>query len=120
MAKAENVVQQEEGWETLVQPFGETFPFEEDGDTLTGEFVNKKMVEQEDLNNPGNTREAPVYEIVSAEDGKLYSVWGSYALEEAFNAIEPGKTVRIIYHGKTSIDGGRRSVKKFTVQVKAA
>lgn len=115
MAKdAGNVEVTNEGWNTLVKPFAPTWA-PEDGDTLTGVFLGSRMVEQDDLQNPGEKREAPVYEVKDS-NGQDWSVWGSYALDEAFESIAEGQEVRITYHGKEQIDNGRRSVKKYTVQ----
>jgi hypothetical protein len=122
MAKeASNVVPgTDEEWDTVVAPYGPTFPFENDGDALTGTYLSVKQVEQDDMANPGEKRMANVYAIRSDSDGTEYSVWGTYAIDEAFKdgAIVEGQTVRIIFNGKIPIDNGKRTVNQFTVQVK--
>lgn len=120
MAKsASNVVETEDGWETVVEPYGETFPFTESGSTLIGTFVSKREVEQDDLNRPGEKRMANVYEIADA-DGKKWSVWGSYAIDEGFKDVAEGELVRIIYHDTIKIQNGAQEVKQFTVQKRSA
>lgn len=120
MAKnAANVDTTEDGWETVVEPFAPTWDFDENG-TLVGIFVNHRVVEQPDMNNEGEMRDANVYEITNAGDGEKYSVWGTYAIDEAFKTIPKGNQVRIIFEGKVPIDGGKRTVNQFRVQTKAA
>jgi len=105
-----------DGWQTVVEPFPETFPFDKPGDTLAGFFESAKEVEQEDMNNPGEKRMATVYTIRQGE--KKFGVWGSYNIDEAFAKIPPGTEVRIVFDGKVPIDGGKRTVKQFTVQAR--
>lgn len=117
---ASNVKQgTQEEWETKVEPYAPTFSFEKEGDSLTGTFTAKRTVSQPDLNSddPGAMRDANVYEILSAADGSKYSVWGNYAIDQAFTDIVEGQTVRITYYGKESIGGGR-TVNKMKVEVK--
>jgi len=110
----------EEEWDTVVAPYGPTFPFENEGDTLTGTYLSVKQVEQDDMANPGEKRMANVYAIRSDADGTEYSVWGTFAIDDAFadGKIVEGQTVRIVFNGKIPIDNGKRSVNQFTVQVK--
>lgn len=103
-------------WETVVEPYADTWDFDA-SPVLIGSYVGSRQVEQDDLNNPGEKRMANVYEIEDASEGKKYSVWGTYAIDEAFPKITVGSIVRIEYHGKTDLDGGR-TVRKFTVQSK--
>lgn len=116
--KPSNVVasQDDSGWEVKVEPFSPTWDFERNP-VLIGQFVNHRTTEQDDLNNPGQTREANVYEIVEATNGEKYTVWGSYAIDEAFADIAPGTIVRITFEGKVEIKGGR-SVNQFRVETK--
>lgn len=107
----------EQGWETVVEPYGETYSFETAGDTLIGTYKGSKSVDTEDLNNPGETREQTVYEIVD-ENGKLWSVWSSHNVDVGMEAASPGQMVRIRFDGKVPIDGGKKSVKQFTIAVK--
>ena len=107
----------DEGWETVVEPYGETYAFENAGDTLTGTYKGSKEVDTEDLNNPGETRAQTVYEIVD-ENGKLWSVWSSFNIEQGMEAANPNDMVRIRFDGKVPIDNGKRSVKTFTIAVK--
>src|SRR4029077_20138228 len=64
----------DDGWETVVEPFGETAEFKEPGDTLIGTYKSSKQVETDDLNNPGEKRNQTLYELED-ENGKLWSVW---------------------------------------------
>lgn len=116
---AENVssVTDSDGWETVVEPFGETYSFETEGDTLTGTYTGFSKVMTDDLNNPGEKREQTVYEIVD-ENGKKWSVWSSFNIDAALSDLDPNTMVRIRYDGKVEIDNGKRTVKQFTVSVK--
>lgn len=106
----------DEGWETLVEPYAPTYKFETVGQFLTGTFVGKRVVDLEDKST-GETREVNAYEIVADSDGTKYTVWGSHNIDAAMESVTEGQTVRITWHGKDSLDGGR-TVNKFTVQVK--
>jgi hypothetical protein len=116
--KAENVTEttDDSGWETVVEPFGETYSFEKEGDSLTGTYTGSNSVTTDDLNNPGEKREQTVYEIVD-ESGKKWTVWSSFNIDKAFSEIEPQTLVRITYKGKVDIGGGR-TVKQFAVATK--
>jgi hypothetical protein len=103
-------------WKTIVEPYPETYPFDTEGSSVTGVFESVKQVEQDDMNNPGEKRMANMYTIVDGE--KKWGVWGSYNIDEAFKQIHPGETVRIVFDGKVPIDGGRRTVKQFTVMTR--
>jgi len=118
MAKeADNIAEVDDsGWKIVVEPFPETFPFENMGDTLTGFYASVKDVEQDDLNNPGDKRMVKVYTIDA--NGKKWGVWGSYNVDLAFEDIAPGTEVRITYNGTVDIDNGRRSVKQFVIQTR--
>lgn len=110
--KAENIEQvTDEGWETVVEPYADTFSFDSEGDTLIGTYVGKREVEQTGLD--GNPRLANVYEVTDS-NGKKWSVWGSAMIDTAFDSIEVGKAVKIIYEGTAELDGGR-SVNRYTV-----
>ncbi len=103
-------------WKTIVEPFPETFPFNNEGDALVGVYESSKEVEQDDMNKPGEKRMTTVHTIADGE--KKWGVWSSYNVDLAFAKIHPGETVRIIFDGKVAIDGGKRTVKQFTVQTK--
>ena len=110
--KAENITEvTDEGWETGVEPYADTFSFENEGDTLIGTYVNKRQVEQEGLD--GNPRLANIYEVVDPA-GKKWTVWGSYNIDEAFEKIELNKAVKIVYEGTAKAKEGR-TVNRFTV-----
>jgi hypothetical protein len=105
------------GWETVVEPFGETATFENPGDTLIGTYKSKKEVETDDLNNPGEKRNQMVYEI-EGENGKLWSVWESYNVQQGMEKASVGDLVRIKFVNKVPIDNGKRTVKQFEIAVK--
>ena len=107
----------DEGWETVVEPYGETYTFETEGDTLTGTYKGSKIVATEDLNKPGEMRDQTVYSVVD-EQGKEWSVWASHNIDAGLENVNPGDMVRIRFDGKVSIDSGKRSVKQFTIAVK--
>lgn len=113
---AKNVqdVPEGQGWKTVVEPFPETFDFANVGVTLEGFYESFKEIEQPDMNDPGETRIAKVY-TVRDEAGKKWGVWSSHSIDLAFKEILPGSEVLIRFDGKVAIDGGRRSVKQFTV-----
>lgn len=120
MAKnADNVATTDDGWDTVVEPYAPTWDFEANG-TLVGTYLKSREVEQPDMNDPNEKRIANVYEIARADDGEKYSVWGTYAIDEAFQTIPVGNAVRIIFEGKVPIDGGKRTVNQFRVQTKSA
>lgn len=117
MAKAENIsTGSESEWETKAEPFADTWDFDKNS-VLIGTFLSRRVVEQDDLNNPGQKRDANVYTIQAADDGEKYSVWGTWAIDEAFKTIEPGTLCRFEYQGKADLDGGR-TVRKFLIQTK--
>lgn len=103
-------------WNTVAEPYAPTWDFDQNPE-LIGTFNGVRTVEQDDMNNPGQKRDANVYEILAADSGEKVSVWGSYVIDEAFAGIEPGTVVRIVFHGEEQIKGGR-SVKKFTIQTR--
>ena len=116
MAKAADnvVVGSESEWETVVEPYGESWDFSKNP-VIIGTYVSSKSVELTD--NRGDKRENMVYEIESGDDGGKYSVWGGYALDEAFAQIETGTVVRIEFQGKAELSNGQ-TVNKFVVQTK--
>ena len=119
MSNAKNIQNVDsDGWTTVVEPFPETFDFQNAGDSIVGVYDSVKQLEQEDLQNPGETRTVNVYTIAHGVDGKKYGVWGGYSIDKAFESIAPGTQVRIVFEGKVGIDGGKRSVKQFTVQTR--
>lgn len=105
------------GWETVVEPFPETYTFETPGDTLVGTYKGNKEVETDDLNDPGKTRMQTVYTITD-ENGKDWGIWESYNVAEGMKNATPGDMVRFRFDGKVPIDGGKRNVKQFTIAVK--
>jgi hypothetical protein len=107
----------DQGWETLVEPFGENFPFADPGDTLIGTLYGSKIVSMPDLNNPGEMRDQIVYEIVD-ENGKKWSVWGSFNIEQALADVGEGEQVRIEFAGKVPTSKPGQTVKQFKVAVK--
>jgi hypothetical protein len=112
MSPAPNVKEvTDEGWETVIEPYADTFDFASEGATLIGTYLGKREVDQTGLD--GEPRKANVYEVQDAS-GKKWSVWGSYAIDEAFTKIKEGAAVKFIYEGVANLDGGR-TVKKFTV-----
>lgn len=115
---ADNVTEttDDSGWETVVEPFGETFPFENDGDTLIGTLTGKKEVETDDLNNPGQKRTQIVFDITD-ENGKKWSVWESHNLK-ALSDLEDGTFVRIEFKGKVPSSKPGQTVKRFSVAAK--
>jgi len=104
-------------WETVVEEYGETFSFVDPGDTLIGEYQGSKVVQTQDLNNPQEMRDQTVYDFID-ENGKRWSVWSSYNIDQGLSGVNPGQTVRLEYVGKVEIDSGRRSVKQFRIAVK--
>jgi hypothetical protein len=119
MSAAKNVtpVTDDAGWETVVEPFGETYSFETPGDVLIGKFLGSKIVQTEDLNKPGEMRDQTVYDVED-DSGKRWSVWSSYNIDVGLGSVAVGNLVRIEYVGKVDIDNGRRSVKQFKIAVK--
>ena len=117
--RAGNIDETEQGWETVVEPYGETWDFDKNP-VLIGKYLSTKTVELPDLNKPGEMRPSNVYEIEAADSGDKVSVWGGYSIDEAFAKITPGNLVRIEFHGKVKIKGGAQEVKQFTVQTRSA
>lgn len=117
MATAKNVQATDEGWETVAEPYGDSWDFDKNP-ILIGLYTGRRTVEQPDLNNEGSMRDANVYEITEATSGDKVSVWGTYVLDEAFGNMAHDTQVRISYQGKVDLSGGR-SVRKFKVDKKA-
>lgn len=114
-----DVTNDEAGWETVVEPYADTFEFEEIGATLTGIYESSRTIEQADKLT-GEIRNVNCYTIVEHETGDKFTVWGSYSIDEAFQgerAIPVGNLVRITWEGKADLEGGR-SVNKYRVQTK--
>lgn len=110
--KAENITEvTDDGWNTVVEPYADTFDFASEGATLMGTYTGKREVEQEGLD--GKPRTVNVYEVQDSS-GKKWSVWGSYNIDDAFSKINEGQAVKIVFEGIANLDGGR-TVKKFTV-----
>lgn len=110
--QADNITEvTDEGWETVVEPYADTFSFDSEGSTLMGTYLGKREVEQEGLD--GLPRIVNVYEIQD-NSGKKWSVWGSAMIDTAFESISEGSAVKIVFEGVAQLDGGR-SVKRFTV-----
>lgn len=107
----------DEGWETVVEPYGKTWDFDTDP-ILIGIYNGSKVVTQPDMNDPDKERDVTVYEITEATTGEKVSVWDSYSIHEAFTQITPDTQVRIEFKGKVAIDGGKRTVKQFVVSQK--
>ena len=115
LSPAKNVTQSDSdaGWTTVAEPYGDTWDFSKNP-VLVGTYESTRTVEQDDLNNPGEKRDANVYEIVTADDGTKVTVWGSFIIDEAFQKIPVGSEVRIEYVGKAELQGGR-SVNKYKI-----
>lgn len=104
-------------WETVVEPYGESWDFDKNA-VLIGTYRGKKIVQLPDIQNPAKMRDSNVYEIETADTGEKVSVWGNYAIDEAFSKIDPGAVVRIEFQGKIKIKGGAQEVNQFVVQTK--
>lgn len=107
----------ESGWETVVEPYPETFEFKNAGDTLTGVYESVKELEQEGLD--GNPRIAKVYTIIDS-NGHKWGVWGNYNVDLGMESVEKGSMVRFEFLGKVPIDNGARTVNQFDIKTKKA
>ena len=115
-AAASNIVStDDEGWETLVEEYGETWNPDEVGAVLIGTFTGRKTVETKGLD--GEDRQVDVYEVIDSNK-KKWSVWSSYNLDLAFENCRPSDLVRIEFMGTVPLDGGR-SVKTYRVARKS-
>ncbi len=86
------------------------FRFDNDGDSLEG-----VLRESVDI----TSREGDTFKKYVVQAGDVYhSFLGCYQLDITLPKVEIGKTVRVTYHGKEKLRGGK-SVRKFTVEVKA-
>lgn len=102
-------------WAIAVEPFPETYSFENPGDTCQGKYLNSKTITQDGLD--GNPREVQIHTLED-ENGKKWGIWGSYNIDEAWKKIEPGMMVRVTYVDTVKIDNGARTVKQFDVRYK--
>lgn len=105
----------QEEWDTVHEPFPETFAFENTGDQLIGVYISEKELEQEGLD--GKKRLVTVRTIQDLE-GKKWGVWGNWAIDDAFTSIPKGSTVLIRFEGKEKFNNGAQTVNKFTVMRK--
>lgn len=108
------------GWTTVVEPFADSFVFDEDNSTLEGVYEGVRQVEQKDLNakeGEDTKRLVNAYTVVESATGDKFTVWGSYSIDEAMPKIPIGSLVRIAWEGKADLDGGR-TVNKYRVQFK--
>jgi hypothetical protein len=106
----------ESEWSTVAEPYPPTFLFKNEGDSLVGTYYETKTVEQDSLDGSG-IRNARIY-LIQSDDGAKHSVWGTYSLDQAFDSLNLGDYVRVVFDGKVPIDNGARSVNQFTVQVR--
>lgn len=105
----------EDGWNTVVEPYPDSWTPTQVGETIVGVYASKKTITQDGLD--GKPREVDIYTIVK-NDGEKVAVWGSYAIDLAFELIGEGQEVRIKYEGTKPINNGAQSVKTFTVQTR--
>jgi|SRR5882672_151862 len=103
-------------WSTLVKPYGASWNFEENP-VFVGTYLSTRTVELEDLNELGKMRATPVHAFVDA-NGEEFSIWSSYNIDMAIENVSPGTMMRIRFEGKVPVDGGKRTVKQFTIQSK--
>lgn len=117
--RADNVATGTESeWETVVEPFGESWDFTKNP-VLIGTYNSNKEIELDDTQNPGKKRMSKVYEVETVDTGEKVSVWGTFAIDQAFEQIEPGTIVRIEHKGKIPIHNGAQTVNQFVVQTQA-
>lgn len=115
---AENVIPvDDDGWETLVEEYGETWNPDEPGTELIGVFTGRKTIDFPDEDEPNGTRQVDVYEVKD-QSGKKWSVWSSYNIDLAFEQCRPGDTVRLVFVGKENLDRGK-TVKKYRISRKS-
>jgi hypothetical protein len=66
---------------------------------ISGEYFDKDE-------NIGTQNNSTMYHIKGEKDGTHYKLWGSKVLNSRMDDVEIGKTVKIVYHGKTQSKGG--------------
>lgn len=115
MAKAANIDTTNEGWETVVEPYAESWDFQT-SPVCVGTYLGSRVVEMTDKRT-GEIRNTNVYEL-DTEEGKR-SVWGSFNIDAAFESIPVGNQVRIVFEGQADTSSGQR-VNRFTVQTRAS
>jgi hypothetical protein len=104
MAKAETL----DTWNEVQAVEGEIFRFEEAGDKIVGELVEKEE-------NVGENN-SMLYHIMNG-DGNIESIWGSTVIDSRFKKIEPHTMVKIVFNGWKQGESGRK-YKDFTVYTK--
>lgn len=107
----------DEGWETLVEEYGETWNPKDPGTEIIGTFHGSKEVPVDDPDNPGGKRNVKCYEVTDIH-GKKWSLWSSYNLDAGFSECSEGDLVRVEYVGTVPLDGGR-SVKQYRIRRKS-
>lgn len=111
-------------WETLNTGLGTAWDFER-VPVMTGYYHDSQMVETDDPQNPGQTRESVAFRFTIPGKDDIVFVWGSATLEMAFldkdgeSKVRAGDPVRITYLGRESFSGknGPQQIKRYRVQV---
>ena len=79
--------------------FGDVWDYE-NHPVLVGKVTGDvREIEQKAKRKGEKDRTTRVITVKSEEDGKLYTVWESAALEEFFNHVQRGMRVAISFHG---------------------
>jgi hypothetical protein len=92
-------------YKQVVTGFGTSVDFKELGQTVEGIFMKCRK----DVGTYGSS----VYMINTSEG--LVSVWGGCQLDEAFESIQEGATVKIVFQGKVPIEGTKKTINNYDV-----
>lgn len=105
-------------WAELMPDYGKEVEFAKVGDSFVGILANRRIVPVPDLENPGEMRDAMLFEFLGT-DAERYAIWGSYSIENKLDNVADGTPVRIEYRGidqfNDKVTGAPRQVKRFKV-----
>lgn len=90
------------GWSEILIPVMVEAEKLEEGQTLIGWYLGTRMVPI-----PSRGEEVEMHYLMR-DDGEITSLWGSMALDQAFQHAMIGKRTRLTYTGDLALDGGKR------------
>lgn len=111
-------------WEDIKVGLGKEWDMEHEG-PIVGTFMGMQTIDVPDKqsNEPDAVRATNAYaiEVNNGGDPNRF-IWGSYNLDQAFQSINIGDTVRVEFLGVDRFEGDRgpQTVKTYRVQRKAA
>lgn len=94
-------------WEEI-QPFTQPIDMVE-GSEFAAYYrgANELSVPDPNAETPDGKRVSLLHEFSETPDGEPFGLWGSGGLDKRLAEVPNGSFVRVLYEGKTDLDGGR-------------